>query len=324
MATETIIQKESPEVEAYKLNAMEQAKLLTGAPPTGGLPAIQAAGMDPLQTKASDVLQSGIGAYQPQITAAQGAFDSGIGALQGSQGQYGGVGQFVAAQYDPRSAQAFMNPYQQAVQDEIMRAYDMQRNEAASRAAQAGAFGGSRQAVQQSELGRNEASALAKSQADNYLQAQQAAMRAFESGEGRRQSAFESREGRLQSAYEAAKNRALQGAQQFGQFGVQQAALGELESNLNRADAEALANMGAINRGVTQAQLEAARQTEMQKIYEPYQRLGFYSDILRGAPSTQQQITMGSSANPTLLNQIVGGATSALGLYGAGKGTGLI
>ena len=62
----------------------------------------------------------------------------------------------------------------------------------------------------------------------------------------------------------------------------------------------------------------------MQDIYEPYQRLGFYSDILRGAPSTQQQITTSAPANPTLLNQLVGGAATGLGLYGAANKTGLI
>jgi hypothetical protein len=62
----------------------------------------------------------------------------------------------------------------------------------------------------------------------------------------------------------------------------------------------------------------------MQTAYEPYQRLGFYSDILRGAPTTQSTITASSAANPSLLNQIVGGAASGLGLYGAANKTGLI
>ena len=64
--------------------------------------------------------------------------------------------------------------------------------------------------------------------------------------------------------------------------------------------------MGEQQRGILQAQDEAARQTQMQQIYEPYQRLGFYSDILRGAPSTQSTITMGSQPEPSLLNQALG------------------
>jgi hypothetical protein len=292
MATEEIIQREAPEIEAYKLGLMSQAKALTSAPPTGGLPAVQSAGADPLQTQASNLAQAGIGTYQPQLAAAQQAFTSGIGSLAGSQGMF-----------DPsQQVGQFMNPYQQALQNEITRAYDIQRNQAAGQATQAGAFGGSRQAIQQAEIGRNEASALAKAQADNYLQAQQAAM----------------------SAFEAQQGRALQGAQQLGQFGVQQAALGELGSNLGRADVQSLQGMGAMNRDIAQQQLEAQRQTDMQTAYEPYQRLGFYSDILRGAPTTQSTITASSAANPSLLNQIVGGATTGLGLYGAANKTGLI
>lgn len=62
----------------------------------------------------------------------------------------------------------------------------------------------------------------------------------------------------------------------------------------------------------------------MQNIYEPYQRLGFYSDILRGAPSTQSTLTVANTPNPSLLNQVVGGATAGLGIYGAANRGGLI
>ena len=292
MATETIIQREAPEVEAYKLGLMKQAKDLVDKPPVGGLPAIQAAGADPLQTRAQTLAKQGIGTYQPQLTAAQSAFTQGIGALGSATGMF-----------DPRQqVGAFMNPYQQAVQSEIQRSFDMQRANLGQQAAQAGAFGGSRAAVQQAEIGRNEAAALAKAQADNYLQAQQAA----------------------QAAFEAQQGRALAGAEQLGQFGVQQAGLGELGSKLALQDIQTLSGLGATQRDIDQAGLEAQRQTDMQTIYEPYQRLGFYSDILRGAPSTQQQITTSAAANPSLLNQIVGGAATGLGLYGAANKTGLI
>ena len=42
--SQTVFQREAPEIEAYKLGLMEQAKNLTGTEPTGGLPAVQAAG----------------------------------------------------------------------------------------------------------------------------------------------------------------------------------------------------------------------------------------------------------------------------------------
>jgi len=294
MATETIIQRESPEIEAYKLGLMKQAKDLVAAPPTGGLPDIEAAGTSTLQQKAQDLATEGIGAYQPSLTAAEEAFTTGIATLADSQGKF-----------DPSAEGAlagFMNPYQTAIQDEINRAYDIQQRQAAGQAVGAGAFGGSRAEIAAREIDRNRASALAKSQADNYLQAQQAA----------------------QEAFEAQQNRALQGAEQYGQFGVQQAALGELESALGRQDIEMLAGLGATERAITQAELEADRQTKMQDIYEPYQRLGFYSDILRGAPTTQQTLSTSATPDPSLLNQVVAGASTGVGLYGAGKNTGLI
>ena len=186
-----------------------------------------------------------------------------------------------------------MNPYQQAVQSEIQRAFDMQRANLGQQAAQAGAFGGSRAAIQQAEIGRNEAAALAKAQADNFLQAQQAAQNEM--------------------------NRSLAAGQALGQLGLQQAGIGELATKLNIADTANLAALGEQQRGILQAQDEAARQTQMQQIYEPYQRLGFYSDILRGAPSSQMTISQGASAQPSVLNQLLGAGIGGLSLYGAAQ-----
>ena len=85
MSTQTVIQREAPDIEALKIGLMEQAKSLTGAEPTGGLPNIQVAGADPLQTAASDLAATGIGAYQPFLTAGQSALSSGIGVLAAGQ-----------------------------------------------------------------------------------------------------------------------------------------------------------------------------------------------------------------------------------------------
>ena len=53
--TQEIIQRESPELEALKIGLIEQAKALTGTPPTGGLPTLEAAGIDPLQAQAATI-----------------------------------------------------------------------------------------------------------------------------------------------------------------------------------------------------------------------------------------------------------------------------
>lgn len=280
MATDTVIQREAPDIEAYKLGLMEQAKALTSAPPIGGQPAITSQGMTQSQQDALAAAQGGLGAYQPYLSTGAASQSQGLSALQGAMGA-------------PSQTQlnAYMNPYQQAVQNEISRAYDMQRNQMAGQATQAGAFGGSRAAIQQAEIGRNEASALAQSQAQNFMQAQAAAQNEM--------------------------NRNLQTGQALGQLGLQQAGIGELQTKLGIADQTSLAQLGEQERNILQAQDEAARQTQMAQIFEPYQRLGFYSDILRGAPTSQSTITQSSSPNPSVLNQVLGAGIGGLSLYGA-------
>ena len=164
MSKQTIIQKESPEIEAYKLGLLQQAKNLVDAPPVGGLPDITSQGMTTAQTDALAAAEQGLGAFQPYLDTGQATLAAGQTALTGAMGAP------TQAQLD-----AYMNPYQQAIGDEITRAFDMQRSQAAQQAAAQGAFGGGRAAIQQAEIGRNEAAALAKAQADNFLQAQAAA-----------------------------------------------------------------------------------------------------------------------------------------------------
>ena len=156
MATETqeVIQREAPEIEAYKIGLMEQAKALTSAPATGGLPSVTAEGMTGAGQDALGAARMGLGAYQPYLTsgattmgAALPAYQAGLGLIGQAAGTYGaGTGAPTQAQMD-----AYMNPFQQAIQDEINRSFDIQDIQAKAQAVgQAGgpsAFGGSRAAV---------------------------------------------------------------------------------------------------------------------------------------------------------------------------------
>ena len=347
--TQEIIQREAPGIEAYKIGLMEQAKSLTSKPPVGGLPAIQSQGLDPLQAQAATLATQGVGSYQPFLTSAQSAFASGLGSLTATQPQaqqmmaglpaqaareVGAAQQLIGGgigAYNPNMAQAYMNPYQQAVANEINRAYNIQQTQLGQKQAQAGAFGGSRAAIEQAELNRNRADALAQAQAQNFLQAQQAAMGAFQNQQARQLQAGQLG-GQLglqgvdvgRQAAMGIGQLGLEQAGTLGQLGVQQAALGELGSNLGRQDIQTLSALGEQQRQIDQQGLEAQRQTQLQQVYEPYQRLSFYSDILRGAPSTQQTLSVSSSPNPSLLNQVVGAGVAGLGMYGAAKNTGLI
>ena len=106
-------------------------------------------------------------------------------------------------------------------------------------------------------------------------------------------------------------------ANDIGAQAAQRAALAELQSGLQRQDVDMMNQLGGQRFQTEQARLDAQQQDQLAEVYEPYQRLGFYSDILRGAPTTQMSISQASSPNPSLLNQVVGGAASGLGIAGA-------
>ena len=308
-STQTIFQREAPDIEALKVGLMEQAKALTGTEPEGGLPDVQVTPADVLQTQASDLAASGIGAFQPFLTSGQEALTSGIGSLAPSQplAQTYATGGQQVPMYDPTSATAFMNPYQAQVTDAAL---EQLQNKLNAQAIQAGAFGGER-----SDLFNRDAMARAalEDYSRNYQQAQQAAIRAFENQQQRQLDT-----GRLVGAL------GTEGARTLGQLGIQQAGIGELAANLGKQDVETLARQGLTNRQISQSILDAQRQSDLQQIYEPYQRLGFYSDILRGAPTTQQTLSLTTAPNPSLLNQVVGTGIAGLGLYGQAKGAGIV
>ena len=140
--------------------------------------------------------------------------------------------------FDPQGIGAFMNQYedaavQQAIED-IARAGQIQRNELGAQAVGAGAFGGSREAVAQQELGRN-------------ILEQQGRTAA-----GMRQAGFESAAQRAQQAFEAQQGRGQSAAQLRGQLG--QAGAGTAMDAAEAAgrlglSAEQLAQTGALQGG---------------------------------------------------------------------------
>ena len=128
------------------------------------------AGEDPMQTQAVNLATSGIGSYQPFLTAAQGA-----------------IGQ-QAASAGPQAFQQFMSPYQRQVIDTTMSDFDRQaamgRQGIRDQAAVSGAFGGGREGVQMAEYGagsdRNRASLLAQLQQQGFTQANTLAQQNFQ------------------------------------------------------------------------------------------------------------------------------------------------
>ena len=191
---------------------------------------------------------------------------------------------FTAAQ-----VQAAMNPYIQNVVNQVSDDYLARENQLAAQAVQSGNFGGVREGVGIAELQRQKANTLG----GIYGQGYQSAL-----GELQTQRALETQTG-IQAG-EINLNAANI---------AQQGRAGQLQG---------LMGTGGVERGVNQAALEAQRQTALQNIQEPYQRVAFVSDIQSGVPSaSQQRIAQTRAPQPSPLGQAVG---TGIGAYAAFTG----
>jgi hypothetical protein len=110
---------------------------------------------------------------------------------------------------------------------------------------------------------------------------------------------------------------------QMGALGTQMGAMGEATQQLGAADVGMLGQVGLLERQNEQAQLDAIRGTQMQEIMDPYQRLGFMSDIYRGAPSTQMSMTAQTAPSASPLQTAAGLGIAGLSTAAAGKTAGL-
>jgi len=362
---QTVIQREAPEIEAYKLGLMEQAKELTGTAPSAedlaklspkelGLSALQQKAIDTAMTDIAD--SQGIGDYEAflydaaqgldtaggTLGGALGTLSTGLGTLDtglGTIGRAETAGALSTGIFDPSMTQQFMNPYQKAVTEQALQQLNKQfAEQQAGRSAgavSAGAFGGSRQGVlegiAQRELGDVASRRIFEDLARNFGQAQQIASQSFENQQ-RRQANQASLLGQLaqQQAGIAGQQAGIAGQQagigtQQGQLAMQQAGLGELAQNQALKDINLLTQLGGIEQAQRQADEQARLAGERFAFLEPQQRLSFYSDILRGVPSTQIQTLTGGGGAPQvpLFQQALGAGITGLGLYGAGSKLGL-
>ena len=254
------------ETMANTLDALMQQPLM--------VPGQQVMGFTPTQQAAMNLAYQGIGAYQPFLQAGQAAQTAGLGTI--------GAGAQTAAQmdFDPARAQAFMDPYQQAVTNEALKEIDRQSqmasNQLAGQAVKAGAFGGSRFGIQQSELARNaqdlKSRRIFEDLSRNYQQAQQAA--------------------------QAANQQRLQQGQLFGQLGTQasgiggaMAGLGAQTQALGQSDINQLMGIGGMQQQLAQRMFDTQTANVAAMENAPFQRLsagaGIMGQLLPGGAGTQ-------------------------------------
>jgi len=237
------------------------------------------AGFTPLQQQA----QTNIANMQvaPQLDQATGmAGLAGLGGLMAGQNY-----QNMAT--NPYAMQAYMSPYQQNVTDfqkqQAVMDYGRQLPGMNAQAVGAGAFGGSRQAIQQSEAQRN-------------LQNQLGGIQATGS-----QNAFQN----AQQAQQFGANLGLQGLQQQLAAASQLGQLGQTQYGQRMGINQAQQQAGAQQQSLNQQGLANKYQDFLNQQRYPYQQLGFMSDILRGVPSSASAQTIYQAPSNTM-GQIAG------------------
>lgn len=260
-----------------------------------GLPSYQIAGMDPLTKRAAELGEDLVGTARPflegaaeQALAGQQALTSGLGMLQ--PGQASRFTEPLTEQITSGIAK-FQDPYQQQVIDRTMeqlnRQADLRRAKADAEAVSSGAFGGSRQAVQRSEMERGlqdtKADTLARLLSAGYGQALKASQDA--AGQGLK-AQLES--GRLSGGL----------GQAFGTLAGTSSDIGRLQQALGQADVSQLSQLGALRQRQQQAELDAQRANLMQQAQEPFTRLQIGQNLLQGMPSASIPSTFTQATQP--------------------------
>jgi len=307
----------APEIAPYAQDMLGQAAALTD---TSQNPYMQYQGervaqFSPLQQQSYQNAALMQGSPQLQDANAM-AGQAGLGAINTGYSYNPYQAQSFTS---PGTAQAYMNPYMQQVADiqkrEAARNSGIQGTQQQAQAAQAGAFGGGRDAIMRAERERNLGMQM------NDIQAQ-ASNQAYQQGMGQ-----------FNAEQQATQNAAQLNAQQ-GQFG---AGLGLQALQTANTAAQNLGNLGNLqyqqNMGINQlqnqygGQQQAQVQQDLTNKYNdylnfqnyPYKQLGFMSDIIRGAPLTQTGSSV-YTAPPSNAQNI---ASLGLGAAGIAKVAGM-
>ena len=323
--TTTSILQQAPFLEEFQKRLLDQA-FLRGETPVD-IPDVEVAGLDPLTQQAITTGQ-GIGQFQDYLTQGAGTIGEGLATLREQTAGVPGLFGQAAAQatgtgetFVPTAEglQPYLDPYQQLVTQEALTEYDrqadIQRNQLAAQAVQGGAFGGSRFGIQGAELDRNLADIKSRrifeDLSRNFSQAQNAASTAFENQQRRGQGIS----GLLGQIGQAQSQEGTRLGQGIGQFGTLQANLAGIGQGLVGQEVQTLSGLGALQQTQDQRELDAARQGALQQSYEPFQRVGFISDIFKPSiGSGASTIGVTTAPSPSPLSQAIGVGVGALGL----------
>ncbi len=236
--------------------------------------------------------------------------DSGIAGLDTAQsGVKAGMGRalqglgFQAGQFDSAAAQQYMSPYMQNVVDvqKAQAMLDFDRGQAGrdAQAVQAGAFGGSRQAIAQGLANEDLQRRLGEIQATGQQRAFEQAQQQFE---------------RDRAARESAERLGITAGESLTSQAGQLAQLGDLARKGDVQAAELLEKIGKDQQAREQAGLDLAYEDFVRQRDYPRESLTFLSSILRGVPVQPSTETVKfQQYNP--IQEALGTGIAGLGLY---------
>jgi hypothetical protein len=105
--------------------------------------------------------------------------------------------------------------------------------------------------------------------------------------------------------------------QGLGALGMQQAQLGEAQQGLSLNDVNTMLSLGGQEQAQRQAEMDALYRNQMAVYQQPFQQLGFYSDVFQGMPTAQMTQTQTVQPPPSVISQLGGLATGLYGMYRA-------
>ena len=298
MAVQETVARPAPFVEKLGQDLATQVTAQTAipvvAPGTGGITQLtgESAGQFDARKKAAeqfDIRKQSLAGLAPEIAGlsqleqdARTRAQAGLGSFQPFLNQ-------AQASTGPQAFQQFMSPYQQQVIDTTLADFDrqaqMQEQRIADRAVASGAFGGARQGVAEAEYSaasdRNRAALQAGLLQQGFGQSQAAAQQNF-----------------------------------MNQMGLASALPG-----LQRADVATLGQLGALDRGLSQAGLDATREANRMAAFQPQEQVDRYANIVTGIMGGYPGQTQTTNIpNPTPLQNALAIASTGAGIYGAVTG----
>lgn len=280
--TQTVTKEEfPPEIRPYITDILEKAQAQEEARQAVGYPVFPG---------------PRIAAFTPEEEAAQAGIVSLVGATQPSFNIAKGLTAASALEDTAPAIQARMSPYMQNVVDiqkrEAERGAEARRQQLAAQGVAAGGYGGTREALMQSELERN----LQQQLGDIQATGQQAA---------------------FQQAQQSLANLRQR---QMG-AGQQMAGLGTAQQASAMKELGALSGIGEQQRQQQQKALDLAFQQFREEQTYPEASLQQYQSIIRGFPisPTTTQTQQSILPQPSLSQQLIGGAGALAGLGIAGQ-----